>query len=311
MEEIKDVKDVINIIDNIDSYFDRPFFGYKLDNFWFRGQQSSEWNLKPSAYRKEVKNTEEFLFFNEFRREYPNYKKKCRDRLDWISFMQHYSLPTRLLDWTENILIALYFATSEFQNKEKNKFDSGSLSVLNVTALNSKAVLNAMGDIATAFGPDVPDIYIRTLLTTDSEIRGIMSVEEFEKDLFLERLKDKLKEKGFKNSALKDNDFKEKIRYPVGFYPRIIADRMKFQSSVFTIHGGKIYPTSNYPSPIGIEEAGENIVKQFEIPHKYKSKIRNQLYNLGIHEGSLFPELENQANHLKAKVIRKYSLQKH
>lgn len=56
---------------------------------------------------------------------------------------QHYELPTRLLDWTESALIALYFAVN--QNIEKDECDS-IVWALNPIALNSKtSFLNKYG----------------------------------------------------------------------------------------------------------------------------------------------------------------------
>ena len=36
-----------------------------------------------------------------------------KNEFDWLFLMQHYGFPTRLLDWSENPLVALYFVVNE------------------------------------------------------------------------------------------------------------------------------------------------------------------------------------------------------
>ena len=54
--------------------------------------------------------------------------------ISWLTLMQHYGLPTRLLDWSESPLVALYFALS---SDEDAKADAA-VWVLNPMKLNKK-----------------------------------------------------------------------------------------------------------------------------------------------------------------------------
>ena len=81
------------------------------EQIWFRGQANSAWNLVPSAHRRHP--ILESQFAHHFRLRAPSLYKSCPDHKDyaaWLPLMQHYGLPTRLLDWTESVLVAAYFA---------------------------------------------------------------------------------------------------------------------------------------------------------------------------------------------------------
>lgn len=85
---------------------------------WYRGIASESFALKPGIVWRDIKNT---AFIDDFLLSYENYNHKIEDAWQLYSLMQHYGMPTRLLDWTQSPLTALYFALENESAALENK----------------------------------------------------------------------------------------------------------------------------------------------------------------------------------------------
>ena len=82
---------------------------------WWRGQSSTAYDLVPGVYRANRGTRGEQNLCLRFRQYAQTRYEKCPQQEDfcsWLFLAQHYGLPTRLLDWSESALVALFFATS-------------------------------------------------------------------------------------------------------------------------------------------------------------------------------------------------------
>jgi len=86
----------------------------------FRGVTNKDHSLVPSIGRHNRKNTDnnilalEEALIAEFKRlSIPELDLLPNNDFEWMFLAQHYGLPTRLLDWSTNPLVALYFAVEK------------------------------------------------------------------------------------------------------------------------------------------------------------------------------------------------------
>ncbi len=157
---------------------------------WWRGQSSAakDWRLTPKIYRPygfnplyEQNISARFLLSARVR--YPNCPEDSeRDR--WLYLMQHYGLPTRLLDWTESVLFATFFAV------RKRSTEAATLWALDPILLNQFQTglggLKTYGDpvVASLFKPpfreDAPQVdKIVAVFANQVDLRMLVQLSAF------------------------------------------------------------------------------------------------------------------------------------
>ena len=112
---------------------------------WFRGHRDATWHLEPKLLRAGSSGEREIHLLNRFKQHASLLlEKQPRTEFDWLFLMQHYGIATRLLDWSENPLVGLYFAVAE------DSGDDASLWIL------LPALLNALSNIRPSFEFEIP-----------------------------------------------------------------------------------------------------------------------------------------------------------
>lgn len=119
---------------------------------WFRGQARKDWKLVPSLARKKKNLLAENALIKRFMQNaVPHVNRLPHEEWEWMFLMQHHRAFTRLLDWTESPLAALYFAVSATRHSRVD----GAVWCLDPIALNREANLKFSFDSEIpAFGHD-------------------------------------------------------------------------------------------------------------------------------------------------------------
>ncbi|WP_137135332.1 FRG domain-containing protein [Rhizobium sp. FKY42] len=92
----------------------------KTDHRWiFRGQDDASWPLVPGVGRSNktgplgYRRDDERTWFDEFKAEALRFHSEITTDMELLALAQHHGLPTRLLDWSTNPLVAAWFACED------------------------------------------------------------------------------------------------------------------------------------------------------------------------------------------------------
>jgi hypothetical protein len=252
---------------------------------WFRGVGNESHGLIPSLMYLHSKKMhyDEFWINEQFRKRamlMSDLKIHHDDIAMWLFLLRHHGAPSRLIDWTENALAALYFCVEQdYCPKEDNEKKDGVVYLLQPFLWN-------------------------LAVTKEYKVPG--PTHKLARPYF------KLAFEQFKNPQTlykyKKADFALALR------PPIIDARMVAQRSVFTIHG-KYLNTDldcvddgskadlNVQASVLSQEVPENrrndLLVKILIPFDAKCKIQQELALLGITRATLFPDMDGLVQELK------------
>lgn len=271
-------------------------------NLWFRGQSNASYRLIPSAMRtmweisdycdrpikpRKVENNfhnrgthvaylNQYSMLKEFKVLVKEYLRFIpNNNLEWLFIAQHYGIPTTLLDWTTDPLVALFF--SRITDTEKINQSNIEEAIRDF----NEDQYSKLGSAIFALNPgemnkNLGEFFIKG--NSDRRVDYPLNAEEHFEHLI---------------------DYESSHLLPCFFTSTPIDRRICRQSGNFTIHGSMIWPLDHQ------RVNRENIHKIF-IPYKVYEEINTTLDALNITESSIygFSEMDNIANNIsnEAKV---------
>jgi hypothetical protein len=254
LRPIKSIADFVRAISAISNRI-----GLAPGSIWYRGMKDCKYSLKPGAFRRntfdEDSMTEEFLVSLPVHIDHGS-----PDPWEIYSLMQHYGLPTRLLDWSKSPLAALFFAL-DFDENAVSPDLSPVVWVMNPYELNKSVHGRPTLFVPrTGYGP--PDVgqlvgsYLpSSLRPTESYSSGIMPPK------------------------------------PIAVEPTFTNARLVAQSGCFTVHGTEAIAIDEIP---GLSDS----MWRLDVDPNATPALRQSLEQLGYRADLIYPDLDHLARRI-------------
>jgi len=249
--------------------------------YFFRGHSRFSHRLIPSIYRDPGWIDKEDVLFKELVLRCPNDFSGQESTFQSLVKMQHYSLPTRLLDITANPLVALYFACEH----EGQQRESGEVVVFRIPTAEIKyfdsdtvSVIANISRRPSAF--KLPDEDLERLaFNEDPQIHYLLHEVKREKPYFEPFI------------------LRHHLESVVCVKPKLDNARVIKQDGAFLLFGMNGRKTEPATVPAGFLAAAA--AKRLLVEPGKKAFIRKQLESLGLTQATIFPEIDKVAEFIK------------
>lgn len=270
---VSTLSQILNAVEELSETWDPS--PYKREELWFRGVSSKRHKLLPGIYRQPANGAKPFDEINLFERfkalATPYTSTHIDSQWEWYFLAQHYRLPTRLLDWTESLMAAIYFAIG-------NDIES-----MGPAATEEAANLRPP---THDFGDDSPVVWL-----IDAGSLNCFTLGPNDDAIICPG-------GTFSSQYLPDNicNTTDKNRYPFAILPTRANTRIIAQQGMFTIHGHESIPIEEL---IGLSRGCDLRIGRLTIDKNMIPQIWIQLQRAGMNRLCLFPDLDSVSFHVK------------